>query len=137
MNAAYGFNAELHRKYGPTMVPTIQHALERFYPSLPLCTWIPQYHTFIAHAAPPLLEHHLTGGASPVELGNINRRLHQATTIKKQRQVMSRQSSQHNDVQASSQHQQQQQQQQQQQRDIHNNAVAEHHRTDDDAMRMV
>jgi hypothetical protein len=110
------------------MVPTIHHALGRFYPSLPLCTWIPQYHTFIAHAAPPLLEHHHTGGASPVELGNINRRLHQATTIKKQRQVMSRQPPQQ---------QQQQQQQQRLHRDMHNNVITNHQRTDDNAMRMV
>ena len=145
MNAAYGFNAELHRKYGPTMIPTIQHALQRFYPSLPLCTWIPHYQTFIAHAAPPLLEHHRTGGASPMELGNINRRLHQATTIKKQRQVMSRRSSQqNNDTHAnstaaaistgtSSQHRQQQHY-----RDVHNNAtVVDHLHTDENAMQMV
>ena len=54
INKAYGFMDELVRKYGYGKAQLLKEALSRFYTSLPLCTWIPKYKTFIAHAGPPL-----------------------------------------------------------------------------------
>jgi hypothetical protein len=83
MNTAYGFHSELLHKYGPVIARTIEDALARLYTSIPLCTWIPHFKTFISHGGPPLLPDKRES-ASPMELTKINRRLHISTTLRKQ-----------------------------------------------------